>query len=206
MRARFRHEARGERKLERSADGLWEEVGILEREEFDFLGRGDGLGRFLFLFFGFLDRVAQLAGVVAVEGFFRAGENRAVLCGVGPDHVCPGHGLKDSPVASDDKKQRNGGYDLAAGCEDFSTECGHGRGDWSAQGDDVKSKKSGRFLAVAPVFGEFVAEGADADLEEFRSLGAVAVCAIEGFENGSLFEFVKGHDLRIRGGRGRLLN
>jgi hypothetical protein len=32
-------------------------------------------------------------------------------------------------VASDDKKQRNGGYNLAAGCEDFSTELGHGRGD-----------------------------------------------------------------------------
>jgi hypothetical protein len=37
--------------------------------------------------------------------------------------------LQDSPVAADDKKQRHGGYDLAAGCEDFSTERRHGRGD-----------------------------------------------------------------------------
>jgi hypothetical protein len=36
--------------------------------------------------------------------------------------------LEDSPVAADDEKQRYGGYDLAAGCEDFSTERGHGRG------------------------------------------------------------------------------
>jgi hypothetical protein len=40
-------------------------------------------------------------------------------------------------VASDDKKQRHGGYDLAAGSEDFSTECGHGRGYWIPRG--VKS-------------------------------------------------------------------
>jgi hypothetical protein len=66
--------------------------------------------------------------VLAVEGFFRAGENGAVLRGVGPDHVRPSHGLEDSPVAPDDEKQRYGGYDLAAGCEDFSTERGHGRG------------------------------------------------------------------------------
>jgi hypothetical protein len=64
--------------------------------------------------------------VLAVEGFFRAGENGAVLRGVGPNHVRPSHGLQDSPVASDDKKQRYGGYDLAAGCEDFLTERRHG--------------------------------------------------------------------------------
>jgi hypothetical protein len=32
-------------------------------------------------------------------------------------------------VASDDKKQRYCGNDLAAGCKDFSTKRGHGRGD-----------------------------------------------------------------------------
>ena len=55
-------------------------------------------------------------------------------------------------------------------------------------------KKLGCFLVVAPVFGELVAEGADADLEEFGGLGAIAVCALEGFEDGSFFEFVEWHD------------
>ena len=126
MRARFRREIPRERKLERGADGHGEEVGILEGEELDFLCGRQNFRGFLFLLFGLLDRVAHVAGMLAVEGFFRAGEDGSVLRGVVPDHVCPGHGLKNSPVASDDKKQRNGGYGLAAGCEDFSTERGHG--------------------------------------------------------------------------------
>ena len=130
MRAGFRREIPGERKLERGADGHGEEVGIVEGEELDFLGGRQNLGGFLFLLFGLLDRIAHVAGVLAIEGFFRAGEDGSVLRGVGPNHVCPGHGLENSPVASNDKKQRNGGYDLAAGCEDFSTERGHGGGDW----------------------------------------------------------------------------
>ena len=129
MRAGFRREIPGERKLERGADGQGEEVGIVEDEELDFLGGRQNLRGLLFLVFGLLDRIAHVAGVIAVEGFFRTGKDGTVLRGVGPDHVRPGHGLQDSPVASDDKKQRYGGYDLAAGCEDFSTEYGHGRGD-----------------------------------------------------------------------------
>lgn len=115
--------------MERGADGRGEKVGILKGEELDFLGSRQNFGGFLFLLFGLLDRVAHRARVIAIEGFFRAGEDGSILRGVGPDHVCPGHCLQDSPVASNDKKQRNGGYDLAAGCEDFSTERGHGRGD-----------------------------------------------------------------------------
>ena len=103
-------------------------------------------------------------------------------------------------MAADDKKQRCSGYDLAAGCEDFSTERGHGRGEWLPRGDGVNAKNSGCFLVVATVFGELVAEGADADLEEFGGLGAVAVCALEGFEDGAFFEFVEWHDLGIRSG------
>ena len=129
MRAGFRREIPGERKLERGADGHGEEVGIVEGEEFDFLGGRQNIGRFVFLLFGLLDRIAHITGVLAVEGFFRTGKDRSVLRGVGPDHVRPGHGLEDSPVASDDKKQRHGGYDLAAGSKDFSTEREHGRGD-----------------------------------------------------------------------------
>jgi hypothetical protein len=52
-------------------------------------------------------------------------------------------------VASDDKKQRYGGYDLAAGCEDFSTERRHGRGDCLPRGDVVNAKNSGCFLVGA---------------------------------------------------------
>jgi hypothetical protein len=137
MRAGFRREIPREGKLERSGGWNWEEADILESEEFDFLGGRQNLGRFLFLLFGLLDRVAHRARVIAIEGSFRAGEDGSILRGVGPDHVCPGHGLEDSPVATDDKKQRYGGYDLAAGCEDFSTERGHGRGDWIPRG--VKS-------------------------------------------------------------------
>ena len=129
MRAGFRREIPGERKLERGADGHGEEVGIVEGEELDFLGGRQNLGGFLFLLFGLLDRIAQVARMLAVEGFFCTSKNRPILRGVGPDHVCPGDGLKNSPVTADDKKKRNSGDDLAAGCEEFSTECGHGRGD-----------------------------------------------------------------------------
>ena len=140
MRAGFRREIPGERKLERGADGHGEEVGIVEGEELDFLGGRQNLGGFLFLLFGLLDRIAHVAGVIAVEGFFRTSENGSVLRGVGPDHVFPGHCLKNSPVASNDKKQRNGGYELAAGCEDFSTEHGHRREGWLPRGDGVNVK------------------------------------------------------------------
>lgn len=140
MRAGFRREIPGERKLEWGAHGHGEEGGIVEGEEFDFLGGRQKLRRILFLLFGLLDRIAHVAGVLAVEGFFRTGEDGSVLRGVGPDHICPGHGLKNSPVASNDKKQRDGGYDLAAECEDFSTEHGHGRGDWLSRGDYVNVK------------------------------------------------------------------
>jgi hypothetical protein len=75
MRAGFRREIPGERKLERGADGHGEEVGIVEGEEFDFLGGGENLGGFIFLLFGLLDRVAHVAGVLAVEGFFRTGKD-----------------------------------------------------------------------------------------------------------------------------------
>jgi hypothetical protein len=125
MRAGFRREIQGERKLERGADGHGEEAGIVEGEEFDFLRGRQNLGGFLFLLLGLLDRVAHRARVISIEGLFRTSENGSVLRGVGPDHICPGHGLKNSPVASNDKKQRNGGDELAAGCEDFSTEHGH---------------------------------------------------------------------------------
>jgi hypothetical protein len=47
-------------------------------------------------------------------------------------------------VASDNKKQRHGGYDLAAGCDDFSTEREHGRRDWIPRG--VKSNSKIRLL------------------------------------------------------------
>ncbi len=53
------------------------------------------------------------------------------------------------------------------------------------------------FLALATVFREFVAEGADADLEEFGGLGAIAVCAFEGFEDGAFFELMEWHDFGI---------
>ena len=130
MRAGFRRKIPGERKLARGADERGEDAGSLQSEELDFLSGRQNLGDFLFLLFGLLDRIAHVAGVLAIEGFFRAGEDGSVLRGVGPNHVCPGHGLENSPVASNDKKQRNGGYDLAAGCENFSTERGHGGGDW----------------------------------------------------------------------------
>jgi len=61
-------------------------------------------------------------------------------------------------------------------------------------------QKSGCFLVVATVFGKLVAEGADADLEEFGGLRAIAVCALEGFEDSSFFEFVEWHDFGTRGG------
>ena len=75
MRAGFRREIPGERKLERGADGNGEEAGIVEGEELDFLGRRQNLGSFLFLLFGLLDRIAHVAGVLAVEGFFRTGKD-----------------------------------------------------------------------------------------------------------------------------------
>ncbi len=75
MRAGFRREIPGERKLERGADGQGEEVGIVEGEELDFLGGRQNLGRFLFLLLGLLDRIAHVAGVLAVEGFFRTGKD-----------------------------------------------------------------------------------------------------------------------------------
>ena len=75
MRAGFRREIPGERKLERGADGHGEEVGIIEDEEFDFLVGRQNLGDLLFLLFGLLDRIAHVAGVLAVEGFFRTGED-----------------------------------------------------------------------------------------------------------------------------------
>jgi len=75
MRAGFRREIPGERKLERGANWNWEEADILEGEEFDFLGGRQNLGRFLFLLFGLLDRIAHIAGVLAVEGFFRTGKD-----------------------------------------------------------------------------------------------------------------------------------
>jgi len=75
MRAGFRREIPRERKLERGADGHGEEADILESEEFDFLGGRQNLGRFLFLLFGLLDRIAHIAGVHAVEGFFRTGKD-----------------------------------------------------------------------------------------------------------------------------------
>ena len=140
MRAGFRREIQGERKLERGADGHGEEAGIVEGEEFDFLCGRQNLGGFLFLLLGLLDRAAHRARVIAIEGFFRTSENGSVLRGVGPDHICPGHGLKNSPVASNDKKQRNGGDELAAGCEDFSTEHGYGCGGWLPRGDGVNVK------------------------------------------------------------------
>ena len=114
--------------------------------------------------------------------------------------------MKNSPVASDDKKQRNSGYDLAAGCEDFSTERGHGREGWLPRGDGVNAKKSGYFLFIALVFGKLVAKSADAYLEELGGLGAVAVCALKGFEDGTFFEIVEWEDLGIRSGSDRILN
>jgi hypothetical protein len=75
MRAGFRHEIPGEGKLERSAGWNWEEAGILESEEFDFLVGRQNLGGFLFLLFGLFDRIAHVAGVLAVEGFFRTGKD-----------------------------------------------------------------------------------------------------------------------------------
>ena len=75
MRAGFRRDIPGERKLERGADGHGEEAGIVEGEEFDFLVGRQNLGDFLFLLFGLLDRIAHVAGVLAVEGFFRTGKD-----------------------------------------------------------------------------------------------------------------------------------
>ena len=116
-------------KIKTDTKPLRQQSPRINRKQLDFLGGGENFGGFIFLLFGLLDRVAHVAGVLAVEGFFRTGEDGSVLRGVGPNHICPGYGLKNSPVASDDKKQRNGGYGLAAGCEDFSTERGHGGGD-----------------------------------------------------------------------------
>jgi len=104
MRAGFRRKIPGERKLARGADERGEDAGSLQSEELDFLSGRQNLGGFLFLLFGLLDRIAHVAGVLAIEGFFRAGEDGSVLRGVGPNHVCPGHGLENSPVASNDKK------------------------------------------------------------------------------------------------------
>lgn len=75
MRAGFRREIPWERKLERGAHGHGKELGIVEGEEFDFLGGRQNLGGFLFLLFGLLDRIAHIAGVLAVEGFFRTGKD-----------------------------------------------------------------------------------------------------------------------------------
>ena len=125
MRAGIRRERRGCRKLERDTEGLGEEAGVLKGEKFDFFGGRQNLRSFLFLLLGFFDRVAHRAGMAAVEGFFSADKDRAVQRGVGPNHVRPCHGLKNSPVAADDEKQCYGCHDLAAGCEDFSTEREH---------------------------------------------------------------------------------
>ena len=66
----------------------------------------------------------------------------------------------------------------------------------NSSGDTVNPKKflSGH-LGLASVFRKLVAKGADADLEEFSGLGAVAIGALEGFENGTLLEFVERHDI-----------
>jgi hypothetical protein len=63
----------------------------------------------------------------------------------------------------------------------------------------VNAKKSGGFFTVASVFGKLVAEGADADLEQFGSLRAVAICALEGFEDGAFFKLVEWHNIRAQG-------
>ena len=75
VRAGIRCEIRGVGKLERGTDGHGEEAGLVEGEEFDFLGGRQNLGGFLFLLFGLLDRIAHIAGVLAVEGFFRTGKD-----------------------------------------------------------------------------------------------------------------------------------
>ena len=137
MRAGIRQKVRGSWKLEGRAERRREYAGHLEGEKLDFLGSGNGLGRLLFLFLTLLDRFAHVARMLPVEGFFCTGEDGSVLRGVGPDHVCPGYGLEDAPVSTDDKKQRNSGDNLAAGCEEFSTKRGHERGDWIPRG--VKS-------------------------------------------------------------------
>ena len=75
MRAGFRREMRGDGKLERYADRQGQDASGIEGEELDFLGGGENLGGFIFLLFGLLDRVAHVAGVLAVEGFFRTGKD-----------------------------------------------------------------------------------------------------------------------------------
>ena len=129
MRTRFRREMRGDGKLERTVDWRRQHALNFEGKKLDFFRGREGLGRLFFLLFSRLDRMAHRARVLAVEGFFRAGENGSVLRGVGPDHVCPRHGLEDTPMAPDDEKQRNRGNGLAAGCEKFLSERGHSRGD-----------------------------------------------------------------------------
>jgi len=75
MRAGFGREIAGKRKLERGANGSGEEAGILESEEFNFLGGRKNLGGFLFLLFGLLDRLAHVAGMLAIEGFLSTSED-----------------------------------------------------------------------------------------------------------------------------------
>ena len=126
MRAGFRREIWGDGKLKWGADGRGKNAGGLEGEGFDFLGGRECLGRLPFMLFGFFDRVAHRAGVSPIKGFLSTDEDRTVLRGVIPDHVRPSHSLQDSPVATDDEKQRHGGHELAARSEDFSTERSHG--------------------------------------------------------------------------------
>lgn len=129
MRAGIRQKVRGGWKLKGRTPWRRKDAGYIKAEKVDFFGRGKGRGSFLFLLFTLRDRFAQVARMLAIKGFFCTGKNRPILRGVGPDHVCPGDGLKNSPVTADDKKKRNSGDDLAAGCEEFLSERAHGRGD-----------------------------------------------------------------------------
>ena len=65
-------------KIKTDTNPLRQQSPRINRKQFDFFGSRQNLGGFLFLLFGLLDRIAHVAGVLAVEGFFRTGKDGSI--------------------------------------------------------------------------------------------------------------------------------
>ena len=62
-------------KIKTDTKPLRQQIARFLRKQLDFLGSRQNLRGLLFLVFGLLDRIAHVAGVIAVEGFFHTGKD-----------------------------------------------------------------------------------------------------------------------------------
>ena len=92
-------------KIKTDTKPLRQQIARFLRKQLDSLFCGESLGRFFFLLFGFLDRIAHVAGVLTIEGMLGGHQQGAILLSEGPQHFSPGHGLKRSEVTIHQNKQ-----------------------------------------------------------------------------------------------------